>query len=265
MLKYMDSKQPMQLINVEGEGGMNRASSAPPDGYHILVHNSLDLVSFTLSGQSGIPLWSELEPICFVVWDYSMIGTNKHTGWKTIEDVAVYAKAHPGEIRWSTIGSQTVDMIDTLIVLEKLGIKEYVTIVPFESCTAAKVALIEDRVQVSISSISNFRSVIASKDCVPLVVLSEKISTIMPNVPTAVEENIKEMQSLSFSTLLGFFAPKGTSPAHIEYLTGILKLTLENPTFKAAMENLGFQVEFVDRETGRRAMTKMSVDMKPLF
>jgi tripartite-type tricarboxylate transporter receptor subunit TctC len=265
VMKHMNIKQPIVAVNIEGASGMIGAMQAynePNDGYHILAHNPLDVVSFTLSGQTPVPLWSEFETICFAVTDYNMVSTNKETGWKTIEDVVAYAKAHPGQIKWSTTGARTVNMIDTTVIIEKLGLKDLVIVVPYDSGSAARTALMGNNIQVSNSSISDFRSIIDSGDCVPLMVLSEQRSKLIPKVPTTKEKGVEAVTS---SVPRGFYAPKGTSAAQIKYLADAMKVAVANPEFEKAMANLGIEARFVDRETGYATIAKAVKELTPYF
>jgi tripartite-type tricarboxylate transporter receptor subunit TctC len=265
VIKYMNIKQPIVVVNVEGASGMIGAMQAyntPNDGYNILAHNPLDVVSFTLSGQTPINLWSEFETICFAVTDYNMVSTNKETGWKTIEEVVAYAKAHPKEIKWSTTGARTVNMIDTTKIIAELGLTDYVTVVPYDNGSAARTALMGNHIQVSNSSISDMRSIIESGDCIPLMVLSEQRSQLLPDVPTTRERGVSPVTA---SVPRGFYAPKGMPAAQIKYLADAMKIAVEKPEFAQDMIKLGIEARFVDRETGYKTIAEAVQNLAPYF
>ena len=85
-------------VNVEGASGYTgclQAAKSAPDGYTILAHNPMDVVGYTLSQSTNEALYQDMALICTVVDDYGVILTNKEAGFKSLEEVAAYAKDHP--------------------------------------------------------------------------------------------------------------------------------------------------------------------------
>lgn len=121
----------MVAVNVEGASGYTgclQAAKSDPDGYTILAHNPMDVVGFTLSGSTTEELYKEMELICCVVNDYGVVMTNTTTGWTSLDEMAAYAKEHPGEVKLGTTGVNTVNYADTLRLMKALGIENDIMI-----------------------------------------------------------------------------------------------------------------------------------------
>ena len=65
-MEYIElpNNQKLVAVNVEGASGFTGAMQAfnsKNDGYTILAHNPMDVVSYSLSGTTDVELWDELE------------------------------------------------------------------------------------------------------------------------------------------------------------------------------------------------------------
>ena len=66
IMEYIElpNNQKLVAVNVEGASGFTGAMQAfnsKNDGYTILAHNPMDVVSYSLSGTTDVELWDELE------------------------------------------------------------------------------------------------------------------------------------------------------------------------------------------------------------
>ena len=264
IMKYIQMDRSFVAINVDGAGGYigcMQAYNANPDGYTLLAHNAMDVVSYTLSGQTKTPVWSDLETICMVVSDFNVIATNKQSGWKSLEEMVAYAKANPGKIRWGVTGAQTVNMVDTLRIVDALGLKGLVTLVPYDGGAASKTALLGNHIQVETNSSADIRSSLLSGDEIPLMVVAKDRIKALPKVPTTVEKGI----NITTAKPRGYYAPKGTPKYALDYLAQAIKKVTEMPEFAETVEKLGWQVEYVDGEASKAQVKKWVEELTPFF
>jgi tripartite-type tricarboxylate transporter receptor subunit TctC len=262
--KFLKIKQPIVVLNVPGGAnllGAMQAYNSPNDGYTLLGYNPVDMINLSLTGQSQVEIWKGMEPIACLATDYNLVSTNKASGFKTLEDMVAYAKAHPGELKWGTTGARTLNVVATYEVLDALGITDSVTLVPYDNGTQAQPALMGNHVQVLTGSVVDMRGGIESGDYVPLLVISQKRIKSLPNVPITIEKGIK------FSTLVprGFFAPRGTSEVQLRMLETAFKEVFENPEFVTAIEKLGIEVNYIGRDEQKRLMQEWHDQLKPQF
>ena len=265
MAKYLDLKQSMAVTNIEGAGGLVGATEgyhSPNDGYTLIGHNPMEIISYSLSNLTQVHLWSELEMICWAVTDYMGTFVSKQSGFATIEDVVAYAKANPGQLQWGTVGARTINNIMARRTIEGMGLTGLVTVVPYESGAQARTALQGNHVQVCQASLGDFAPTIQSGDTIPVLLVSDKRTNLAPNVPTAAE---KGLQGIDLLICRGFYAPKGTNPAIIKLLEEAFKKVCENPQFKADIVNYNTDSYFVPRDEAIRRCQEAYDLLKPYY
>ncbi len=266
IMKYikLPNNQNLVAVNIDGAGGMVGAMTglnSPNNGYTILTHNPMDVASYSLGGQTSIPLWKELQTICWVVDDYNVIDTNKQSGWKTIEELIAYAKAHPKEVKWGVTGAQTVNMADTLRLVKALGLTDYVTIVPYDGGAASRNALLGNHIQVETNSNADIRSALESGDAVPLLVINSERVKSLPGVPTTLEKGIK----VTTSKPRGFYAPKGTPDYMVKTIAEAIKTVVESDEFINLVQGLGWDAHFVYAEDAMPRVSGWVEELSPVF
>lgn len=266
IMKYIDLPNDQKLVAVSISGasgyvGAKQASTSKNDGYTILAHNPTDLFSYTLNGTTEEPLWDDLVMISTVVNDFSAIVTNPKTGWKSIEDVAEYAKANPGEIKWGITGYNNVNFGDSLRTAEALGIKDYIRFVPYDGDPTVETALRGDHIQLGTYSASVAKGSSESGDVVPLLVIGNKRAKALPNTPSTEESGF----DILITKPRSYYAPKGTDPAIIKTLSDAFKKVTENPEFAEMIEGLGQEVYFVDGEEMQIQVKSWVEELQPVF
>ena len=126
MIQYLDLDGKTAVpINVEGASGYIGALQAyntANDGYTILTHNEMDVISYVVSGQAEVDLVGDLEYICDVVTDYNLLCTNPDSGWKTAQEAIDYINANPGKVTVGCTGSNNVNYATTSELLKAVHI-----------------------------------------------------------------------------------------------------------------------------------------------
>ena len=99
--------------------------------------------------------------------------------------------------------------------------------------------------QILIDSIISLQSMAKSGKVKPIAVTSAKRSSVMPNVPTAVESGYPKFVAESW---YGMWAPKGTPDDRVQYLNRAANEAVRQLTKSGAFEQLGIEpvVESVD-------------------
>ncbi|MDR1862361.1 MAG: tripartite tricarboxylate transporter substrate binding protein [Treponema sp.] len=272
VMKYikLPNGQPLVGRNIEGAGGYTgaiQAYNSAPDGYTILTHNPMDLLAYDLSGQDALPLWSQAECIAIVVADYNLVTTNKtaasQNGWKTIEDVVAWVKAHPGQkLKWGMVGAQTVNMVDSQRVARALGIFDSITFVPYDGGANTRTAALANEIQLETCTAAEIPGVVASGDNIPLLVINDTRIKSFPAVPSTVEKGIK----IATAKWRGYFAPKGTPAPVMQVLSAAFKQVTDDPEFVSNTENnLKFDVRYVEGQAAKAQMQKWHDELKPFF
>lgn len=260
--KYIDLEQPRVLIYIPGASGLVGAMEvlkAKPDGYTLLAHNANNIVSQYLSGATDIMLWRELEVICDLVMDHTIVNTNKYTGWTTFEEVLDFARKNPGKVRWGVTGARSLAAVDMLMIQEATGLQ--FQMVPYDGGAATRAALLGGHIDVEITTVSDARGVIESGDAIPLVVLDETRSPFFPEVPT--------LQELGYDVLAfqprSYYAPPGTPENVINKLAAAFEKVSRNEDFIKEMDELYYVVKFRGPKEAFQVAEDMYNDWKPIF
>lgn len=262
LMQYIDLPYPMAAVNIEGAGGLVGAQEtyrAKNDGYTILCHNPMNLVSQSLGGSSDVELWKELEPICFIADDQDVIVTLPGGKFETAEEFFTYAKENPGTLTWGATGAQSIAMADAIRCNEAIGAQA--TMVPYDSGATNRTALLGGHVDLALSTVSDMRALIEGGEVLPLFVVAEERSPFLPDVPT-----LKELgYDVTTGTPRGFYAPPGTAPEIIDYLAKKMEEVSKNPEFIQEMTDLGLEVKYVKPAEAKELALQWVENLTPIY
>ncbi len=259
IMQYIDLPVNMVAVNVEGGAGLigaQEVANSPADGYTILAHNPMNLISQGLTGNNN--LWEELTMISFIVDDWTVVSTNKETGWASVEDFVEYAQSNPGAIKWGITGAG-ITMADSIRAMNGLDID--CTIVPYEGGAETRTALLGNHIQIEVSTSSDIRSYVESGDVVPLFVIAPNRCPFLEDVPTLLDLGI----NVDSGAPRAYFAPPGLGQEELKYLDNKFKEVCENEDFVQACEELGFVVQYVGSEDGTKMMKTWYDSNLPIF
>ena len=263
-MQYLELGANAVPINVEGASGYIGALqgfNSSNDGYTIMTHNEMDLISYSMSGQAEVDLYKDLEYICDVVTDYNLLCTNPDSGWTTVQEAIDYINANPGTVTVGCTGSNNVNYGTTMELLKAMGVYDKVTIVPYDGGAASETALQGNHIQLEVNSMADTASYIAAGTNIPLLVCNEERIDAYPDLPCTVENGF----NVTYGKPRGFFAPKGTDAAVLSYISGKMKEVCDKPEFVEAMANLGFTVAYVDGPAAKERTLAWAESLTPVF
>jgi len=260
--KYIELDQPLVLIYAPGASGLVGAMElyrADPDGYTILAHNANNVVSQYLSGATDVMLWRELETICDLVQDHTVLTTNPETGWTSFEEVIEFAEENPRELRWGVTGARGLSAVNMLMVQEATG-AEY-QMVPYDGGAATRAALLGGHIDVETTTVSDARGVIESEDAIPLAVLDDTRSPYLPDVPTLREVGVDVIAYQPRS----YYAPPETPKEIVDKLAAAFEELANNEEFVEEMEELYLVTNYRGPEESFEVAEDMYEDWQPIF
>lgn len=263
-MQYLDLGATTVAINVEGASGYIGALqgfNSANDGYTIMTHNEMDLISYSMSGQAEVDLYKDLEYICDVVTDYNLLCTSPDTGWTTAQEAIDYINANPGTVTVGCTGSNNVNYGTTMELLKAMGVYDKVTIVPYDGGAASETALQGNHIQLEVNSLADTASYIAAGTNIPLLICNDSRIDAYPDLACTVESGF----DVTYGKPRGFFAPKGTDPEILSYISGKMKDVCDKPEFVEAMANLGFTVAYVDGPEAKERTLAWAESLTPVF
>lgn len=211
-----------------GNTGTASAIKAAPDGYTLLMSTSGPLAANkTLFKTLGYDPETELAPISLFAVLPNVIVINSKLPPKTLTEFIAYAKAHPKELNYGSVGVGSSQHLATVYFEQIAGIQ--LTHVPYRNIAQYTPDFIAGQVPLGFQFLPNVLGLIKSGDARPLAVSSNKRMVALPDVPTAAEAGVKNYETFGWLALL---APAGTPKPIVNRIYKALAEAVKDPTVK---------------------------------
>src|SRR5580698_1034393 len=228
--------------NVQGAGTAMVAlttAKAAPDGYTLMLGDTGNMAIIpALNPDIGYDPVKDFTPITALAAVPTILVSNPQLKAKTLSDFIALAKAEPGKITYGSGGVGSIHHLTMAIFADQTGID--VLHVPYRAGTAMVNGLLTGEIQVGWSGIPNVLSGIASGQLRSYCISVLQRSASAPTVPTCDELGIK---GFDVATVMGLFAPAGTSPKIVARLQAEIAKVMREPAMAARMEQLGMVME----------------------
>jgi tripartite-type tricarboxylate transporter receptor subunit TctC len=212
-----------------GNSGTASAARATPDGYTLVMSTSGPLAANkALFKQLGYDPQKDLAPICLFATMPNVVVVNSKLPPKTLAELIDYAKAHPKQLNYGSVGVGSSQHLAGAY-FEQLTGTELVH-VPYRNISGYAPDFISGQVPLGFQLLPNVLSLIKNGDARPLAVASSKRMTALPDVPTAAEAGLQGYESSAWLALL---APANTDKAVVEKLFTAVQEALKDPKVRA--------------------------------
>ena len=219
-----------------GNIGTDAVAKADPDGY-TLSYTAIGPLSINKTLFAKMPYDPEidLEPISLIARLPNLLVINpKFIPAKNVAEFIAYAKAHPGEINYSSIGIGSSQHLAAVQFELTAGIK--MKHVPYRGGPQMMTDLIKGEVPVTFQNIPTVLGPLGTGQIKVLAITTAKRNKVMPDIPTMQEEGVKDFDS---SAWFGFLAPKGTPVAVLDKLNAETVKVLADPNVSKRMIEIG--------------------------
>jgi tripartite-type tricarboxylate transporter receptor subunit TctC len=233
-----DLGQPIVVENRPGAGGNSgtgAAAHAKPDGYTLVGGGSGPVAAnVTLYKTLGYDPEKELEMISpFAGFTIVVVASNK-TPIHTLKELVDYAKAHPGQLNYGSVGIGSSQHLAGEFFAQLNGLK--LTHIPYRNIAQYGPDLISGTVQLGFQWYPNVAGPLQAKGATALAVAGDKRLAILPDAPTSSEAGMPNYKEQGWFALL---APAGTPQPIIERLNKSMKVALDDPQTKKGFEASG--------------------------
>jgi tripartite-type tricarboxylate transporter receptor subunit TctC len=212
-----------------GNSGTASAARATPDGYTLVMSTSGPLAANkALFKQLGYDPQKDLAPICLFAAMPNIVVVNSKLPPKTLAELIDYAKAHPKQLNYGSVGVGSSQHLAGAY-FEQLTGTELVH-VPYRNISGYAPDFISGQVPLGFQLLPNVLSLIRNGDARPLAVASSKRMTALPDVPTAAEAGLQGYESSAWLALL---APANTDKAVVEKLYAAVQEAMKDPEVRA--------------------------------
>lgn len=223
-------------VGAGGNIGTDAVAKADPDGY-TLAYSAIGplAINKTLFAKMPYDPETDLEPISLsAVLPNLLVINPKIIPVKNVQEFIAYAKAHPDQINYSSIGIGSSQHLAAVQFELAAGIK--MKHVPYRGGPQMMTDLIKGEVPVTFQNIPTVLGPLGTGQVKVLAITTAKRNNVLPDVPTMQEEGVKNFNS---SAWFGFVAPKGTPAAIVDKLNAETVKALSDPTLSKRMIEIG--------------------------
>jgi len=227
--------QPVVVENRPGAGGAIAAQAvyaSPPDGYTLLWAPASMVSLPALMKKPPFSTMSEFAPVAGVGELPFCLYVNAQVPAKTASELAAYARANPSKVTYGS-GSISEQLAGVQFARASGARLEQV---PYKGGAQLMPDLVSGLLQVNIGPASTGLPHVQSGRLRALAVLTSQRSSLLPDVPTAVEAG---MPGLSVPTWQGLVAPPKTPRAIAEKLSKSVNDALRDPETSSRLEKIG--------------------------
>jgi tripartite-type tricarboxylate transporter receptor subunit TctC len=231
--------QPVVIENRPGAGGAvgtTFVAKAPPDGYTILVTSSAFTAAPAIYANLTYDPIGEFAGVTPIADLGTAVVTSPAKGWRTVWDLAAYAKARPGQITYGSSGIGGASHMTTEKFRTAVGFQG--VHVPYRGAPEAVTDVLTGRIDFTTSPLATALQLIQDGKLVALATPAKSRTSLLPDVPTMAEAGLP---SASYESWVGVVAPKGTPREIVGKVNADVERVLSSADVKARGVTLGYR------------------------
>jgi tripartite-type tricarboxylate transporter receptor subunit TctC len=217
-----------------GSIGAKAVATADPDGYTLLLWPLEVLTQAPLVYRNIDYEPKSFAPIALLMSSANALVVHPSVPVRSLQELATYAKANPGKIRFGSPGFGTTPHLVGEIFRRITGAE--VIHVPYRGSAPAINDLLAAQVQMYMDSLTVLLALIEAGNLRPLAVASDVPSPYLPDVPTTVASGFPTLQTVY---RLGLYAPPDTPANIVEMLNRSVNDALKSTNIQQGLRKLG--------------------------
>jgi tripartite-type tricarboxylate transporter receptor subunit TctC len=246
------------VLNKAGASGTIGAAfvaKADPDGYTLLLGTSNELtMSPGLYSKLPYNPVHDFLPISTVILFPNVLVVNKDLPVHSAQDLVALTRATPGKINYGTSGTGSTNHMTG--ELYRIDTKVDINYVPYRGGAPAMNDLMGGRIQAMFATMPSCTGLIKGGAIRALMVTDTKRWDALPDVPSAKEAGLPDVQVISFN---GVLAPAGTPAPIIKRLHDEIVKIMNTLEMK---ERMASQVGVVSTSTPEEFAKILSADFE---
>ena len=214
--------------------GTDLTAKAAPDGYTIMIANSVHTINAGLSRKLPYDSVRDFLPISLVATTSFMMIVNPALPAKSVRDLVSLAKSKPGELNYASPGAGTAAHLAAELFKLEAGVD--LVHVPYKGISQALIDTIAGTTQVMILSPSTALAHAKAGRVRALAVTSAKRSDAMPDIPTMQEAGLNGYE---FTSWYGLLSPRGVPRSTVTRLNAAVVKALQQKDLRDRLESIG--------------------------
>ncbi|HEY4066425.1 MAG TPA: tripartite tricarboxylate transporter substrate binding protein [Burkholderiaceae bacterium] len=238
--KGLAEKFPAGVVveNRVGAGGVIAASAvahAAPDGY-TLAFASTGAFSIAKYIYKSVPFDAikDFVPVGLVAQNTHVLIVNPSIPVNTPQELAAYAKAHPGALSYGSFGNGSTSHLLAEQFKTSTGVQA--THIPYAGSPPMVTATMTGDVAFAVDTLQSAQPYIKSGKVRALAVVSETRSPVAPTIPTFKEQGL---DGIDLKNWYGVLAPAGTPEAVVKLLAEQIARIVADPEFRKFLAEQG--------------------------
>ncbi len=231
-------RQPFVVENRPGAGGIigsKAVIAATPDGYTLLYTPSSLSLTLVVHKTPPYDLKKDFTPIINVAISPYVLVVNQSLPVHSLKEFIAYAKAHPGEITYTSAGIGTASHLAGELLQSMAGIE--MLHVPNKSMNPALLDVMGGQVKAMFASVPAIMK--ESARIRPIAMAEKRPSALLPDLPTIDESGLRGFEVANWAGLLG---PPGLDPKIVKKLHDEIVAILATPDMKERAKKLGYDL-----------------------
>lgn len=227
--------QPVVVENKPAAGGIvatRDVIAQPADGYTLLLCTHFEAINNAVYRNVGFKL-SDLAPISLIAKYYYALALSNAVPASDFNSFVAYAKAHPGEVTYATVGTGSAQEVIARQIEQATGVT--MNRIPFRGGIQVVQELIAGRIGFYVSPTLAILPQYQSKQLKILAMTSPERVPGLPEVPTLKEYGI----SFDRFGWLGLCAPAGTPESIIDTLHDKIVPIVAGADYRALVDKAG--------------------------
>lgn len=210
--KYLG--QPVIVSNRVGASGMIGSQfvrSAPADGYTLLVSRGGSQAIVPALDSKSPYKWNDFTMISLLDLNPVVLVVRPDSRYRTFKDLIDDIRANPGKLNYSTAGANTTQNLAAQLMFQLMGLpKDAAVQIPYKGGGEATTAVLSNQVQFVLNNLTTLIGQIKGGTLRPLLTTTAERLKDLPDVPTARELGIPQLESsMGWS---GLYGPPGLPP-----------------------------------------------------
>lgn len=251
-------RQPVVIDNRPGVHGFQLVSSAPADGYTLLLGAGSGMVTAPLlSSKLAYNPSRDFVPVGRVLINVPILTTHPGLQVHSLQELVALARKNPGSLNYSSSGNGSPGHLSMEMFQAATGTR--MLQIPYKGGAPAVNELVGGHVQLGINAVPSVLPHIKAGRLTPLAVASARRSRALPQVPTMAEAGVKDFE---YDIWYALFAPTGTPAAVVSRAGVALRRALEDAEVAKALIAQGAEpapttpeelARFIQEDTARWA------------